>query len=551
MNVNEFMKFWYSDALFIQSDALKENSRFYDYDLLLSASVLEQKKLVVKYLKYEQLLEFPENSRKNIISNYSPKIIFIGVNLDTVYHAVNLCKEIKSVLKAPLVAISPGIDNKILTDNFDYVITGANEYSALYLYNVLVLGQGNINDIAGLIYLQDGKIMENQVKTVIPEEIPELNILLSQPYCSTGYYSSRAYDNCIKYLPADRVVNEIKDIVEKYFIKHLIIADKNFMSDYGRLNSICDLLAHCSLDFKISCIGDLDILYKYPDIVKKLVKAKISVIFMDISEKQFKKAKKVIENVAYQKNICISSQIFIGDPQKTIDYFEKIFNFYKEMTVLGKGFFFALPAYFRPEKLSEYATCLENDFFTTEYGIANSFFKSKNFSKEQLYDLTNRFTKEILKLNDAVFKTVSFDTLCFYHNLSENYAISTIAQRVLNIDIIKQYFSFFSFASFNRIENISLKEIEKWLPLRVLIDTQYVTLEDGYKLPGHRGNMFVKKKLEVAVYEYSFAKLNIGDIAKKIIADYKLDMSVSDFIRKIMIPFYKKLEKNYQIIFYR
>ena len=555
--MNTTYNFWYCEALFMQSDSLKDYSSFYDYELLLSASVLKANNIVVKYIKNEALLDFKADTRQQIIKNYNPKIIFISVDANTVYDALNLCKEIRACVDMPLVAISPDLDFEMLYGAFDFVITGSNEYSSLLLYKSLLSKDIKLENIAGLIDCKTKKV--SSCKSCIPEEINPLEISLSEPFLSTMYYSSRVYGKTVKYIPAEKVVDEITEIVTKYRIRHLTIADKNFMSDYERFSLICELLSKNKLDFKISCNADMEILYKYPQIAQKLAKAKIAVVSIDIDKNiTLKQAEKIILNITSLKNICLYANIIIGNPKETIADFKNKFEFFKNMITLSEGFFLAFPLFFYPENRDEFYKNLgkyniksAEEYFINGYAGTFPIFETSQFSKEELLHLYTDFTTDIIKTNDKIFKKLSFETINFYYNLSAKYNIQTAVERTLNYNLFKNYFNYLNFPVFTRLENMSKEHIKEYIPMRVLTDSQYILLDNGYKLPGYGNNMLLKKPLEIAIYEYSSGKLNIGDIAARICKEHNLEITSDKFITKNMIPFYKRLEKNCQIIFQR
>ena len=58
--------------------------------------------------------------------------------------------------------------------------------------------------------------------------------------------------------------------------------------------------------------------------------------------------------------------------------------------------------------------------------------------------------------------------------------------------------------------------------------------------------------IEVSAFEYSLGKLKLKDIVKRIISDFPdKNLDESDLIDNKLIPFYKRMEDNFIILFFR
>jgi len=515
--------FWICDALFIQSET-KDNSFIYDYNLLLSASVLQAEKIAVKYIEKSKLNNFSLLTRRMIIKNYNPKIIFINVGYKNYKHAVNLAKELKSFITVPIVAISNTTDIDLFERCFDFYIKSSNEKSPFELYNCLIKKIGNLKYISGIAYY-DHDILVNNPSTYSPEEISQTDFSLFPPGVYVTYHSSRSYNGKVVLKKAETISSDILDIVKTYGCKHIEIIDSDFMSDYNRLNDICDLLSRSELDFKISCPANFEILYKYPDIVEKFAKAHICLLKVElknnIDKTEMKKIKKSVLNVTSQKNICVLIEVIIDSiahAQKDSRYID----FLKNMIIENNGLFIAYPV------------------------IKNTQFKSEN-----TINIFSAFSKEIEPVLWEVLKKAKFDILMFYNLLNEQYGIFTSASIVLNSVFLKKYFKYFNRSMFKRLENIFSDQLNYWIPFRILPDFECILTDNGYELDGYYCKLFITDPFEISIYEYSAGKLNVEDIAKRICNELDYKAGHENFIKEVMVPFYKKLEDNYQIIFYR
>lgn len=558
--------FWICDALFIQSDIIEK--KYFDYDLLLAASILKSQNYVVKYIKNEKLASFSLEHRVKIIGKYNSKIIFINVCSDNFHYALSLSKKIKTYTKTPIVAIVSDDTNIDLSKNtFDYAITGSNEKSALDLYEYIVNNKGLVKDISGLVYKTSSQLITNN-HSYIPDEVPSLTMSITYPINSTFYYSSRNYNGTILYKSAENVANDIIEIIKNFPVKHIYIADQNFMSDYNRFEKICEILANSNLDFKISCIADIFTLYKYPQISKILSKAHISLVEVSIQSAEqdilstyddnvtIKIIEKSIKNLISQKNVCVYGNITIGNPHETNESFEKTLNFCKKMTKMGKGFFFTKSSFlYKSKKFNinpdKYSLIINDESQLVGKNGEDVMYETATLKKEKLMELHYKFENEMSYLNINVLKKCCFEVIHFYSVLFRNYQIETFAKIILNNHLIKKYFMFSELKSVERLQNISDKELNEYLPIRLLPDTECKPSKTGYKLPFLNTYFYINDIYEISIYEYSYGKLNVGDIAKRICSELNYELGIDNFIKEKIIPFYKRLEKSYFIMLYR
>lgn len=214
---------------------------------------------------------------KEAIQREKPDVVGLTANTATIVSAKNIAKTVKEINKDILVFIG-GIhatmdpDYCIKVDDFDFVLRGEAEHTALALMNSLK--DSNFEGINGLWFKRNGEVVKNKEADYI-ENLDELPFparhLIKNPLAYTPpnakrlpvamMMTSRGCPGrctfcCTKNLLGTRfrfrspenVVEEIKYCVEKYGIKEVHLADDVFTFNKERVFKIRDLMKESNLD---------------------------------------------------------------------------------------------------------------------------------------------------------------------------------------------------------------------------------------------------------------------------------------------------------------
>lgn len=219
---------------------------------------------------------------------------FYGI---TVYSAsLYLAKEIARVAKennpeGKVIVGGPhptALGEEVLKDepNFDLVVMHEGELT------MLELAQGkSLPEIKGIIFRKDSKVIRNKPRElitdldIVPEpnrEILEINQYTRKVYggAATSVITSRGCPfNCafcckdvfgshVRCHSVEKVVSEIKHIIEKYNIRHFLFYDDTFVLNRSRLYPICeelaklDIIFRCNGNARYNTYEDYQMLYK-------------------------------------------------------------------------------------------------------------------------------------------------------------------------------------------------------------------------------------------------------------------------------------------------
>jgi len=234
------------------------------------------------------------------INYYSPDFIkekmyldiqIIGISATTLSfkNALLIAKNIRKyrndiiiIIGGPHITAKPDDFNN---DLFDYGIIGEAEYSFLDLINNIKSGKNNIENIDGLIFKKNNKIVINQKTNYIqnidnlpmpaiekinnfdrysPTRIsvkclPAIQIITSRgcPFHCI-FCDKKVFGNKYRQHSPERVIAEIKKAIKLYKIREIKFFDDLFTFNRERVINICELLLKEKINISWSCQTRLD-----------------------------------------------------------------------------------------------------------------------------------------------------------------------------------------------------------------------------------------------------------------------------------------------------
>ncbi|AKG54162.1 radical SAM domain protein [Dehalogenimonas sp. WBC-2] len=186
----------------------------------------------------------------------------------------NIFPEAKIVWGNVLPSVLP---DKVISEPYvDFVVVGAGEYTLLELANNLEKGEPKLEEIKGLVFKHDGKLIFNEPRPFIKnlEELPDpaWHLVDVKKYTSLGLNTSRGcihrctfcYNKSynkgyIGYLSAQRIVSQIEHLQEKYNTRFIKFNEDNFTFNRKRLREFCNTIIDRRIKIKWYCDSRADI----------------------------------------------------------------------------------------------------------------------------------------------------------------------------------------------------------------------------------------------------------------------------------------------------
>ena len=580
-----------SDILFLQIDHLS-NFQYtaFNIGMLSIATLLKKNGFIVKCLKNMELSCLNYSEKKEYLKKLNPKVIGFNINSDNIYNVKYIARDIKKwlpntiiLLGGPLVGI---IKDSILNEtSFDMAIVGEGEFSTLKLCEKIIKNKGNYENIEGLIYRdKKGKIFMNSIAEPIEvlDILPPIDYSLTNKTRGFSYSSGRGCPyNCsfcfrgvhgkgYRYVSSKRVINDIISTCEKYNSTFVGIMDDTFVANPQRTKEICEGLkiekANRNLDFALFCEARIDTLYRHPELIPILKNAGFMKIqlgiengnqeILDAYNKRItiEQIESVVKNLAKQKYICANANIIMGGAFETEKTFDKSLNFAIKLMNLAPGYLEFSPALLCPfpgtdicNNPSKYGLKLIDTKWLKSITLTRPSCTTDSLNVQRIAELNISFLEKIdLEMNKIIAR-LKFDDINFRISLAKYGIHSLFYFRILEIaPIIQKYFALKNNYSRFRLEEVSIKQIMNSRPLR-LKEPSYI--KNRYFLSDYLKPVYIDTPVEKAIYDLSNGKLTMIEIAEYV--KYKTDclFGMNEIIDKIMLPFYKRLETSYHILF--
>ena len=281
------------DILFINATEELSMRKEVNGTLLLATKLLNAG-FEVDILRFEQVegfggpyLPFIENMTRAILDREPKCVSFYSLWPD--YHIMlRLAKELKkrnpqivTVFGGPQASCTAEVTLKTM-EFVDYINTGEGENTVVPLFNGIIRGEGDLNEIPGLHYRKDGQLFHNNELVplcdlnslpywddrLLPLEDPEvlkdqyyfmpIDIGRGCPYnctfCCTGYFWRRVY----RMKSTDEIIADIKYYKEKYGIRSFWFTHDAFTVNKKLVTEICDRILEEKLDIIWRCSARLD-----------------------------------------------------------------------------------------------------------------------------------------------------------------------------------------------------------------------------------------------------------------------------------------------------
>jgi hypothetical protein len=118
---------------------------------------------------------------------------------------------------------------------------------------------------------------------------------------------------------------------------------------------------------------------------------------------------------------------------------------------------------------------------------------------------------------------------------------------------IIDYLNLLTKTYFVKISDLNRDELLDSFPVKTITSTNYLPYKnDGYIIENAPTPIIILDEIEVSAFEYALGKLKLKDIVKRIISDFPdRNLKEDELLENILIPFYKKMEDKFVIIFFR
>ncbi len=540
---------------------------------------------------------------KDFFTDSQPEIVGFNINSDNIMNVKYMAGDIKKWLPGttvlvggPLVSI---MKDRLLDEKcIDMAIYGEGEFPTLKLCDKIIKNQGEYSDITGLIYRDIKGTVKINSQT---PQIEDLDILPPPDYSLLGFtpcrYKTPGPNNPIfyssgrgcpfscsfcfqgvhgkgyRYFSAQRVIKDIMENCEKYKSTSVCIIDDTFIANPARTTEICNGIKQQkklkNLDFSIWCEGRIDTFYRHPQLLEKLksaglVKLQLGIEngnqqVLDLYNKKItlEQIEFVVGEIARTKGIVCFSNFIIGGPFETEETAAKSLEFALKLMNMAPGLFEADPAFLCPypgtdiaRHPEKYGLTIVDDEWYKSLSVQSPSCITGSLGIDDLMrirlEYLNSFNNERLK----ILKKLDYDTVKFHIELKSKYGFETYYYNTIkdSAPVIIEYLLAKNSDSRFRIREMQRQTLEKSRPVRMIQNISY-TKGRQYLLNGYLEPVYIKNPLEMEIYDYSNGKHSIAEIAGKLKSGLNYEITENRIIDKYILPFYRKLENSYHILF--
>lgn len=337
------------------------------------------------------------------VKEVSPQLIVVDTSTPSIYNDLRIAEELKERFPTSFITVvgthPSAMPKEILSssDKIDSVARGEYDYTIRDLALCLNNG-GNLNSIEGLVFRENGKIIENKPRALI-ENIDELPFVsqVYRKYLNIRNYFFAASDYpmamiitgrgcphkcffCVypqtfhsrKYRPrsAQSVVDEFEYIVTNLpEVREIGIEDDTFTVDQKRATEICQLIIERGIKIKWYCNVRVNLKLETMKWMKKAGCQLVTVGFESADQGVLNgmhkgitvnQIKEFVDNTK-KAGLLVHGCFMAGNPGETMETLEKTLKLAKELNCDTMQFY---PLLVYPGT-EAYKWAEENNYFTT------------------------------------------------------------------------------------------------------------------------------------------------------------------------------------------
>lgn len=567
---------------------------FFNLGLLSSATYLKDNGFSVFCLDLKWFFMPPKEDLINFILSKKPIAVgfyTIADNMFMVSEAAGLIKkrapETKIILGGPEATVK---DSELLKESiYDFAVRNEGEITLLELMKNLKNSSVNINDIKGITYKKEGRIIKNPDRDFIKDldalPSPDHDLLGGPGYVYPLVTGRGCPYNCIfcyekatgkkfRYRSVEKTFEEIINGLEKYKLKAFSIFDDTFVSDVKRAKDILRRLIKFrnekKADFIFFCEARADILFQDKELAELLKEAGLKRLQIGVESgnqgilNAFKKGITIEQikrsiKLVYEAGIpSVVGNFILGAPGESKDTIRKSIEFAKELMDIAPGVFEATSSFLVPypgteieKKYEKYKLKPLNTGFLTGSTMQIPHFETEFLNKAELIEYKIKFDSSVFEYMKSKISSVKEEHISEHIFLAKNHRLST--NYYLNfyskMPVLESCNNFMISGRFFELSEINNDKWELYHPFRVIEDISYDE-KLNIRLQGSVEEFIIEDDLEKLIFILSSGRNMMTDIAQLVKKRFSTEKTAEQIFFEILLPFYKKFVKSKYIIFY-
>lgn len=360
-----------------------------------------------------------------------PRILGISTTTEAYPNALEIARAVKSMLP-DIVTVMGGphvsftYEETLQSGYVDFVVIGEGEIPMRELSRAVLRGDRDLSDVPGLARKEGEDVVINPPVPYVNEDLDSLpfparhlfplwlykypgNILTARGcpfdciYCAAPVLCGRRY----RKRGIDAVIEEIKDLIRKYSIDHVLFSDDTFTVDKGRVYELCDRLEDIGCPITWVCSTRVDLVDK--ELLRRMSEANCKEILFGVESGSQKVLEQIRKEVTVdQVRAAVKWSIEVGikpvcsfmipHPSDTEETIKETIQFMKELMNMGASITISITTPFPGTYMYAHASELGLRLLTRDwkkYNAKSVVFETKYLKKQDIERLIKYAASEL------------------------------------------------------------------------------------------------------------------------------------------------------------
>jgi len=223
---------------------------------------------------------------REIVSSFGPDLVGLSVltgKVPSALRVAKICKDVNPRIKVVCGGCHPTIraDEMLATENIDFVVRGEGEETLYKLVRALEGDNTNYRSIDGLSFKEEGEVIHNKESAFVKrlDKIPlpareklfhietyspvQLSMVMTSrgcPYDCSFCASRNMWRRMVRFRSVENVIDEIRELKKRYFVKHVTLMDDAFTLNHNRVKEFCLGMMENNINVTWSCLTRVDMI---------------------------------------------------------------------------------------------------------------------------------------------------------------------------------------------------------------------------------------------------------------------------------------------------
>jgi hypothetical protein len=269
--------------------------------------------------------------------------------------------------------------------------------------------------------------------------------------------------------------------------------------------------------------------------------------------------KNVVRQVAGLGGVAMTGNFILGGPFEREETVEATLGVAKELVSIAPGLFETNANFLAPFPGTEiqrnpqkYGLRIIDETFARGLSSSDVHMESEQLDRNQLRQLRYRFCSQLADHMTSLVEAIPPRVLQDVFFWAFKYGMETMwfSPFLQRRGPLVSYFKFVFSSRFSRLRDIPPGQILEWTPMRVQ-DTIIYREDGSVDLPEAIGRHLLTDPAEILLYQLSSGKMEIKSLLEFFMEEMPGEEGPDSVLEKVVLPFFRKMESLYQVVFFK